>query len=167
MSQTVNMEGQPVSLKGSFPQIGDQVKDFSLVSQTLEDVDLQNFIGQRKILNIIASIDTGICAMSVRRFEQMSAQLHNTSVLCISADLPFAHARFTHRENLERVVMLSTLRDKQFKTDYGVDIQSGVLAGLCARAVIILDEQNKVLYSELVSDIIHEPDYQRAIAVLA
>lgn len=163
MSNTVTLGGNPVQIQGQFPQVGSQAADFTLVGKDLGDIALQSFAGKRKILNIFPSIDTGVCATSVRTFNQKAAELDNTVVLCISADLPFAHARFCGAEGLDNVTTLSTLRHAEFLTQYGVALTSGPLAGLAARSVIVLDENNKVLHSQLVAEIKQEPDYQAAI----
>ncbi len=167
MSATVSFQGKPVTVTATLPQPGMTVKDFLLVAKDLSDITLNNHRGKRKLLNIFPSIDTAVCAASVRRFNQIAADLDNTVVLCISADLPFAQSRFCGAEGLHRVITLSTLRDGKFKRHYGVDIVDGPLQGLTARAVIILDEHNKVAYSELVAEITHEPDYHRAMSALA
>lgn len=166
MSQTVHFQGNPVEVAGHFPQAGEQAKPFTLVAKNLTDVSLSEYAGKRKVLNIFPSIDTGVCAASVRRFNQLASELNNAVVLCISADLPFAQSRFCGADNLNNVVTLSTLRGAAFKSDYGVEIAAGALAGLTARAVVVLDEQDKVVYSQLVSEITTEPDYDAALAVL-
>ena len=163
---TVTFKGTPVRIDGHFPEKGEQGPAFSLVDQTLSEVSLASLEGFRKVLNIFPSIDTPTCATSVRKFNEQAADLKNTRVLCISADLPFAHARFCGAEGLDRVLTLSTMRDHDFFQTYGVDIAEGPLAGLGARAVIVLDENDKVLYSELVAEIGDEPDYASALAVL-
>ena len=166
MPQTVHFQGGAVSVAGSFPQPGEQAKPFRLVAQDLADVALNSFTGKRKVLNIFPSVDTGVCAASVRKFNQLASGLPNAVVLCISADLPFAQSRFCGAEGLSNVITLSMLRGGQFKQDYGVDIVSGPLAGLAARAVMVLDERDKVIYSQLVAEITEEPDYDAALAVL-
>ena len=133
----------------------------------LSDKTLADFAGKRKVLNIFPSIDTPTCATSVRKFNQTANQLANTVVLCISADLPFAQARFCGAEGLENVVTLSTMRGREFLANYGVELAGGPLAGVSARAVVVLDEQDKVLHSELVGEIKHEPDYDAALKALA
>ncbi|MDY7219209.1 thiol peroxidase [Denitrificimonas sp. JX-1] len=163
---TVTLKGTPVRIDGHFPQEGEQAPAFSLVNTTLEDVSLSSLGGLRKIINIFPSIDTPTCATSVRKFNEKASGLKNTRVLCVSADLPFAHARFCGAEGLDRVLSLSTMRDPDFFQSYGVDIAEGPLAGLGARAVIVLDEENNVLHSELVSEIADEPNYEAAIAAL-
>lgn len=166
MSQTVHFQGNPVSVAGSIPKKGDKAPAFTLVSRDLSDVALSQFAGKRKVLNIFPSIDTGVCAASVRKFNQLATEMDNTVVLCISADLPFAQARFCGAEGLENVKNLSTLRGREFLENYGVAIADGPLAGLAARAVVVLDENDKVLHSELVGEIADEPNYDAALAVL-
>lgn len=162
----VTLDGNPIELSGSFPQAGERAPDFTLTSGGLEEVKLADFAGKRKILNIIPSIDTGVCAASTRKFNEQASGLDNTVVLVVSADLPFAAGRFCGAEGLKDVVPLSTFRNYSFQQDYGVAIQSGPLAGLCARAVVVLDENDKVLHSELVGEIKDEPDYQAALKAL-
>ena len=164
---TVTFKGTPVRIDGHFPQKGEQAPTFSLVNKTLDDVSLSSLSVFRKVLYFFPSIDTPTCATSVRKFNEKAASLKNTRVLCISADLPFAQARFCGAEGLDRVLMLSTMRDPDYFQSYGVDIAEGPLAGLGARAVIVLDENDKVLYSQLVAEIADEPDYERALAVLS
>lgn len=166
MSQNVHFQGNPVSLAGTFPAEGSKAPAFTLVGKDLSDVALSNYAGKRKILNIFPSIDTGVCATSVRKFNQLGSELDNTVVLCISSDLPFAQSRFCGSEGLNNVVVLSTLRGAEFKETYGVAIADGPLKGLSARAVVVLDENDNVLHSELVNEITTEPDYDAALAVL-
>lgn len=162
----VTLRGNPIQVDGDFPQPGQQAPAFRLVGRDLADVELSAFAGKRKVLNIFPSIDTPTCATSVRKFNAQASALENTVVLCISADLPFAQSRFCGAEGLENVVNLSTLRGSAFMKDYGVAIASGPLAGLTARAVVVLDTDDKVLHSERVSEIGSEPNYDAAIAVL-
>jgi thiol peroxidase len=162
----VTLRGNPVNVSGQFPLKGQQAPAFSLVSGDLGDITLASFAGKRKLLNIFPSVDTPTCAMSVRKFNEQSGALANTVVLCISADLPFAQKRFCGAEGLANVINLSSMRGKAFLDDYGVAISSGPLAGLAARAVVVLDENDKVLHSELVSEIGSEPDYAAALAAL-
>jgi len=164
---TVTLKGNPVEIGGNFPQKGQRAPDFTLADKTRTDVTLANFAGKRKVLNIFPSIDTPTCAMSVRAFNQRAGSLENTVVLCISADLPFAQNRFCGAEGIENVQTLSTFRNTaNFAQSYGVAINDSSLAGLTARAVIVLDENNQVLHSELVSEITNEPNYDAAIAAL-
>jgi len=167
MSSTVTLGGNPVQVEGDLPAKGQAAPAFSLVAKDLADTPLASFAGKRKVLNIFPSVDTPTCATSVRKFNQSAAEVANTVVLCISADLPFAQSRFCGAEGLNNVVTLSTLRGAAFAKDYGVALASGPLAGLTARAVVVLDENDKVLHSELVGEIKNEPDYAAALAALA
>jgi thiol peroxidase len=166
MANIVTLGGNPVGVAGNFPDAGRTAPAFSLVDKDLTDVPLSRFDGKRKVLNIFPSIDTGVCATSVRTFNKRAGELANTVVLCISADLPFAQARFCGAEGLNNVVTLSLMRGREFLKDYGVELVSGPLAGVTARAVVVLDERNKVLYSELVPEIKTEPNYDAAIKAL-
>lgn len=166
MSNNVHFQGNPVAVTGAFPQNGSKAAAFSLVAKDLSDVALSQYAGKRKILNIFPSIDTGVCAASVRKFNQLASELDNTVVLCISADLPFAQSRFCGAEGLNNVVVLSLLRGGEFKENYGVAIAAGPLQGLTARAVVVLDENDNVLHSELVNEITTEPNYDAALAVV-
>ena len=166
MSSTVTLGGNSVEVAGDFPKAGEKAKPFSLVGADLADVTLQNYAGKRKILNIFPSIDTPTCATSVRAFNQKASQAPNAVVLCISADLPFAQKRFCGAEGLSNVVTLSTMRGASFLQDYGVAFKTGPLTGVSARAVIVLDENDKILHSELVSEIRNEPNYDAALAAL-
>ncbi|QIW15595.1 lipid hydroperoxide peroxidase [Pasteurellaceae bacterium RH1A] len=163
---TVTLAGNPIELAGNFPQVGQTLSQVTLTNGDLADVDLTSFGAVRKILNIFPSVDTGVCAASVRKFNQEAANLENTVVLCISADLPFAQARFCGAEGIENVKSLSTFRHKEAHDGLGVNVVTGPLAGLTARAVVVLDEQNKVLHAELVPEIKQEPNYEAALAVL-
>lgn len=165
MSQ-ITLAGNAVNVAGQFPQVGDVVENFTFVASDLADVSLADFAGKRKILNIFPSIDTGICATSVRVFNEKASNLTDTVVLCISADLPFAQARFCGAEGLNNVKTLSAFRNAPAVEQLGVAMTSGALAGLMARAVIVLDADNKVLHSELVPEIKQEPNYEQALAVL-
>jgi thiol peroxidase len=167
MSQTVTLGGNPVQVEGQLPQAGQTAPAFSLVAKNLADTPLSAYAGKRKVLNIFPSVDTPTCATSVRTFNQSASSLNNTVVLCISADLPFAQARFCGAEGLSNVETLSTLRGGNFLADYGVAIASGPLTGLAARAVVVLDENDTVLHAELVAEIKNEPNYAAALAVLA
>ena len=162
----VTLHGNPINVAGELPGKGQQAPAFSLVNADLADVTLNNFAGKRKVLNIFPSVDTPTCAMSVRKFNTQASQLENTVVLCISADLPFAQKRFCGAEGIENVVNLSTMRGEAFLKDYGVAISNGPLVGVAARAVVVLDGNDKVLHSELVGEIGDEPDYAAAIAAL-
>ncbi|TXH86247.1 MAG: thiol peroxidase [Pseudomonas sp.] len=164
---SITLKGNPVQVDGQLPQPGQQAPAFTLVAKDLSDVTLASLAGKRKVLNIFPSIDTPTCATSVRKFNAEASALPNTLVLCISADLPFAQARFCGAEGLDNVINLSTLRGAGFLRDYGVAIASGPLAGLAARAVVVLDEHDRVLHSQLVGEIADEPDYAAAIAALS
>lgn len=161
---TVTLGGEPISVGGNFPRVGDIAHSFMLVDKDLKDVSLSQFWGKRKILNIVPSLDTPVCAESTRKFNAAAASLPNTVVLVISADLPFAQNRFCSAEGLNNVITLSTMRGRDFHKDYGVMIMDPPLAGLTARAVIVLDERDRVLYAELVPEIKQEPNYEAALA---
>ena len=160
---TVTFKGEPLNVGGTFPRIGESAHSFMLVDKDLNDVSLSQFAGRRKILNIVPSLDTPVCAVSTRKFNEAASALPNTVVIVISADLPFAQGRFCAVENLQNVVTLSTRRGLDFHKDYGVMITDYPLAGLTARAVVVLDENDKVLHSELVQEITKEPDYDAAL----
>jgi len=162
----VTFKGTPITVGGTFPQAGDTAPAFRLVGKDLSERTLDDFGQKTKVLNIFPSIDTGVCAASVRRFNEIAAEHPDVAVLCISADLPFAQGRFCGAEGLENVTTLSLMRGREFLTDYGVAQESGPLAGLAARAVIVLDGDNKVVYSQLVPEITQEPDYDAALAAL-
>jgi thiol peroxidase len=163
---TVTLKGSPIDVAGAFPTKGQTAPNFRLVSKDLQDVPLAAYAGKRKVLNIVPSLDTSVCAVSTRKFNERAGGLANTVVLVISADLPFASSRFCAAEGLQNVVTLSTFREPGFKRSYGVDITSGPLAGLCARGVVVLDEKNEVVHSELVPEIGQEPNYDAALAAL-
>lgn len=164
---TVTLEGEPLNVGGHFPQAGETAHSFMLVDKNLKDVSLSEFAGKRKVLSVVPSIDTPVCATSTRVFNQRASEMSNTVVLVISADLPFAQSRFCGAEGLDKVIMLSTMRGRDFHKDYGVMITDPPLSGLMARAVIILDENDRVIYAELVPEITQEPDYDAAIAALS
>jgi len=163
----ITLGGTPITTNGSLPEIKSKVKDFSLSASDLSTKTLADFAGKRKILNIFPSIDTGICATSTRKFNEKAASLKNTVVLCISRDLPFAHARFCGAEGLDNVVMLSDFKDGAFGKNYGLEIQDGDFAQLHARAIVVLDENDNVVYTEQVPEIGQEPDYSSAINSLS
>jgi len=162
----VTLKGNPITISGSLPAVNSKAPDFVLTDTNLQDVSLKDYAGKRVILNIFPSVDTGVCAASVRKFNQDAASLENTVVLCVSEDLPFAHARFCGAEGIRNVQSLSTMRTRQFGADYGVMITSGPLAGVLSRAVVVLDQSHKVIYTEQVPEIAQEPDYAKAIASL-
>lgn len=158
--------GNPVKLSGEFPRVKDIVKEMHAVKSDLSPISLDDFKGKRKILNIFPSIDTDICATSVRKFNQKASEIDNTAVICLSFDLPFAHKRFCGAEGIEKVITASLFRNRGTAVELGVLMEDGPIAGLCARAVIVLDEDNTVIHSQLMEDIKIEPDYDAAVAVL-
>ena len=160
---TVTLKGNPIQTNGELPAVGSQAPDFVLQDGKLNDVTLSAFAGKKKILNIVPSLDTPTCAASARKFNEKAGGLNNAVVLVVSADLPFAQGRFCSTEGLKNVVTLSMMRSRDFARDYGVLIQSGPLSGIAARAVVALDEQNKVIYRQLVKEIAEEPDYDAAL----
>lgn len=162
----VTLGGNPIKVAGSFPGKGDTAPDFTLTSKDLKDVSLKDLSGKRKVLNIVPSLDTPVCAKSTRIFNERAGAAANAAVLVISADLPFAMNRFCGAEGINNVVTLSTVRNRDFHARYGVDITDGPLKGLTARAVVVLDENNRVLHSQLVPEIKNEPDYDAALAAL-
>ncbi len=162
----VTLGGNAIEVAGDFPQAGSTASEFSLVGADLGNHSLADYAGKRKVLNIVPSLDTPTCATSTRKFNEKASGLADTVVLVISADLPFAAKRFCEVEGLKNVETLSTMRGGEFKRAYGVEIVSGPLAGLTARAVVVLDANNKVLHSERVAEIKDEPNYDAALAVL-
>lgn len=163
----VTFHGQTLTVDGSLPKTGSLAPAFTLTTGELKDVTLASYAGKRKVLNIVPSLDTPVCATSTRKFNEKAASLKNTVVLVVSADLPFAAGRFCTTEGLKNVVALSTFRHGDFRKAWGVALSDGPLAGLCARAVIVLDEHDKVLHAELVGKIEDEPDYAAALKALA
>lgn len=163
---SVTLGGAPITLFGEFPQVGQTAPAFTLVDKDLKDVSLKDFAGKRKILNIVPSLDTPTCATSTRKFNETANKLDNTVVLVISADLPFAMSRFCGAEGLTNVTTLSLMRGRDFMRNYGVKIADSALSGVTARAVLVLDENDRVLHGELVSEIKQEPNYDAALAVL-
>ena len=166
MSSTVTLKGNPVDVAGNLPKVGSTAPNFTLVDKALADVTLDTFAGKRKVLNIFPSVDTPTCAASIRAFNKLAARMTNTVVLNVSADLPFAQTRFCAAEGIENVQNLSSMRGRDFLMNYGVLLFTSKLAGLCARAVIVLDENNVVTYVELVPEIANEPNYDSALAAL-
>jgi len=161
----VTFKSSPVQTIGELPSIGTAAPDFTLVKQDLSETSLAGFAGKKLVLNIFPSIDTGICALSVKAFNAKAAGLDNTVVLCVSVDLPFAHARFCGAEGIENVETASAFRSN-FGENYGVTLTDGPLAGLFARAVVIINESGSVIYTELVPEIAQEPDYDATLAAL-
>jgi len=162
----VTLGGAPITLFGEFPKVGQTAPAFTLVDKDLKDISLKDFAAKRKVLNIVPSLDTGVCAASARKFNEAAGTLENTVVLVISADLPFAMSRFCATEGLDNVTTLSLMRGRDFMRNYGVKIADSALSGVTARAVLVLDENDRVLHAELVDDITHEPNYNAALAVL-
>jgi thiol peroxidase len=161
-----HFKGNPVHVGGQFPKIGDKAPAFKLIAGDLSEKSLSDFAGKRKVLNIFPSVDTGVFAASVRHFNQDAAGLKNAVVLCISADLPFAQIPICGAEGIQNVTMLSMMRGREFLADYGVAMTDGPLAGLAARAVLVLDEHDKVIHAQMVDEITHEPDYAAALKAL-
>ncbi|SUB78716.1 Thiol peroxidase [Porphyromonas macacae] len=151
---------------GELPQKGSMAPDFKAVKNDLSEIKLSDLKGKRVVINIFPSIDTGVCAASVRRFNKEASELKNTVVLCLSQDLPFAQARFCGAEGLTNVVTVSTFRNPEFNQGYGMLLKDGPMAGLMARSVVVLDEEGKVVYTELVSEVTNEPNYEAALACL-
>jgi thioredoxin-dependent peroxiredoxin len=167
MSSFVTFNGEPIRLGGDFPRVGDTARSFMLVGRDLKDISLSQYAGYRKIISIIPSIDTAVCATSTRRLNTLFSQLpEDVVILVISSDMPFAQSRFCGAEGLNNLQTLSTMRGRDFAKDYGVMITEPPLAGLMARALLVLDANDKVLYAELVSAIEKEPDYLEALKVL-
>lgn len=162
---TIKFQGKPLNTCGELPTVGTKAPAFSLASRELVDVTLATYAGKRKVLNIVPSLDTPTCAASTRKFNQKAGHLDNTVVLVISADLPFAQNRFCETEDLKNVIPLSTFRSS-FANDYGVNIIDTFLAGLTARAIVVINENDQVIYTQLVAEVAHEPDYESALAVL-
>lgn len=163
---TVTLQGNEIHTNGELPAVGQQAPDFILVDGKLNNVSLETWSGKKKLLNIVPSLDTPTCAMSTRKFNESAASHDDTVFLMISADLPFAMQRFCSAEGTENVIPLSLMRSRKFAKDYGVLIEDGPLAGITARAVVVLDENNRVLHSQLVNEIADEPDYESALARL-
>jgi len=159
----ITLKGNSIQTAGNLPAIGSQAPDFKLTKTDLSDATLKDFAGKKVILNIFPSLDTSVCAASVRKFNSEAEKLPNTVVLCVSRDLPFAHSRFCTTEGLKNVISLSELRDDSFSKAYGVKIVDGPLAGVLSRAVVVLDTTGKVVYAEQVPEITQEPDYAAAL----
>ena len=162
----ITLKGNPINTNGELPALGSAAPDFVLVGKDLANVTLADYAGKKKLLNIVPSLDTGVCATSTIKFNQAMSGKSNAVALVISADLPFAMSRFCGAEGIDNVISLSMMRSKSFAKDYGVLITDGPLEGICARAVVVLDEDNKVIYTQLVPEIGEEPDYDSALAML-
>lgn len=162
----ITHRGNPVHTSGSLPAVGSRAPDFLLTDADLKDVSLADFKGKKKLLNIFPSIDTPTCALSTRKFNEYAAQHANAVIIMVSADLPFAQKRFCSAENTNNVKTLSMMRDRRFAQDYGMQLLDGLYKGITARAIVVIDENDKVVYTELVPEIRQEPDYETALAAL-
>ncbi len=158
--------GKPTNINGDLPKVGSKAPNFELVKTDMAVVSLADFAGSKLVLNIFPSIDTPVCATSVRKFNADAGQLENTKVLCISRDLPFAQKRFCSTEGLENVINLSDFNTGKFGKDYGIEMTEGAFSGLHARAVVVLDENGMIKYTELVPNVSNEPNYEAALAAL-
>lgn len=163
---TITLKGNEIHTAGEFPRVGGKAPDFTLTDRDLNDVSLAHWMGKKKVLSIFPSIDTPVCALSTRKFNDYARTHDDTVMLMVSADLPFAHKRFCGDEGLANVVTLSTMRAADFARSYGVEITDGPMAGLTARAIVVLDENDTVVHSELVPEIAQEPDYEAALKAL-
>jgi len=163
----ITFKGNPVNTSGDLPEVGEKAPDFLLTKTDLTDVRLADFKGRKLVLNIFISVETPVCAESVRRFNEEITKYDNTDVICVSRDLPFAHARFNADEGVENVISATELRNLDFGRDYGLRILDGQMAGLLARALVVIDEDGKIIHTELVPEIGEEPDYDSALQILA
>jgi len=164
--ETIYFKGTPCHTCGSLPYVGDKAPCYNLITKDLKDISCEDYVGKKVVINIFPSLDTPVCAASVRRFNKAASELENTVVLCVSMDLPFAAKRFCTTEGLENVVTGSAFRSPLFGQKYGVMIVDGPFAGLLARAVVVLDEKRNVIYRQMVEEITNEPDYEAALAAL-
>ena len=162
----ITLKGNEINTSGTLPEVGSKATNFKLVGTDLSTKTLDDFSGKNLILNIFPSVDTGTCAASVRNFNKTASDLENTTVLCISRDLPFAQNRFCGAEGIENVVMLSDFKSGQFGKDYGLEILDGPLAGLHSRCIVVLDPEGKVIYTEQVTETVDEPNYEKALGAL-
>ncbi|MDZ7661994.1 thiol peroxidase [Thiohalophilus sp.] len=163
----ITLKGDTINTNGDLPAVGSKAPAFQLTTADLDDVGLDNYPGKKKLLNIVPSLDTPVCATSTQKFNEAARGRDDVVMLIIAADLPFAMSRFCTGEKLDNVIPLSMMRDKNFAKDYGVLIQDGPLAGITARAVVVVDENDKVVYTEMVPEIAQEPDYDKALAALS
>ncbi len=163
---TITLHDNQIHTAGDLPKVGSKAPDFTLTDTDLNDVGLSRWTGKKKLLSVFPSIDTPVCALSTKKFAEYAAEHDDTVMLMVSADLPFAHKRFCAAEDVDNVVALSTMRSKDFAREYGVLLEDGPLAGLTARAVFVLDENDNVMHAELVGEIGHEPDYDTALKAL-
>lgn len=164
---SITLKGNEIHTNGNLPAVGSKAPDFKLTTEDLKDISLADFKGKKKLLNIFPSMDTSVCAISTKKFNDHAKAVKNTVMLMISADLPFAMSRFCKEQDVNNITSLSMMRSKDFAKDYGVLITDGPLAGITARSVVILDENDKVIYTQLVPEIAQEPDYEKAIAALS
>ncbi|WP_020526300.1 thiol peroxidase [Flexithrix dorotheae] len=164
---SITLKGNPINTIGDLPATGTSAADFTLTKTDLSPASLKDFEGKKVVLNIFPSVDTGICAASVRSFNEKLNSLDNTVVLCISKDLPFAHNRFCEAEGLKNVIPLSDFKSSEFGDAYQVTIKDGPLAGLLSRAIVVIDENGKIVYTEQVPEIVQEPDYDKAVSALS
>ncbi|NGX48152.1 MAG: Thiol peroxidase [Chlamydiae bacterium] len=162
----ITLKGNPIKTNGQLPLKGSEAPDFLLVDQELGEHSLKDYQGKRKLLSIVPSLDTSVCSTMAKKFNDAMKEHPEVVALVISADLPFAQKRFCNQENVENVITLSMMRNKDFAKDYGVLIEDGPLAGICARAVVVLDENDQVIYTQLVPEITEEPDYESALVHL-
>lgn len=162
----ITLKGNTINTIGELPKVGANASDFTLIKSDLSSVSLNDFKGQKLILNIFPSVDTGTCATSVRNFNKEAASLENTKVLCISRDLPFAQSRFCGAEGIENVIMLSDFKTGQFGKDYGLEIVDGPLAGLSSRSILVVDENGTITHTEQVTETVDEPNYEAALKAL-
>lgn len=160
---TITLKGNEIHTSGNLPKVSSQAPDFKLVKTDLSEIDKAALKGKRVVLNIFPSLDTDVCAASVRRFNKEASELENTVVVCVSKDLPFAHARFCTTEGLDNVISASDFRTGKFGEDYGLTIADGPLAGLHSRAVVVMNENGEVIYTEQVPEIVEEPNYEAAL----
>jgi len=163
---TITLKGNLVQTSGNLPATGSMAPEFTLVKSDLSELSLSELRGKKVVLNIFPSLGTGVCAASVRKFNEMAAGMENTVVLAISKDLPFAAKDFCSANGIENVITLSTFRHSDFGKNYGVDILDGLFAGLLARSIVVIDQSGKVIYTEQVPEIAQEPDYDKALEAL-
>ncbi len=163
---TITLQGNEIHTNGELPAVGGDAPDFTLVDADLNDRHLSDYAGKKILMNIVPSLDTPVCATSTKKFNDFAAGRDDVVILVIAADLPFAMSRFCGAENVDKVVPLSMMRSRKFAKDYGVLIEDGPLAGITARAIVVIDENGKVAYTELVPEIAQEPDYDKALAAL-
>ncbi len=163
---TITLQGNEIHTNGELPAVGSDAPDFHLVDAELNDKHLSDYAGKKILMNIVPSLDTPVCATSTKKFNEAAAGKDNVVMLVIAADLPFAMSRFCGAENVDNVIPLSMMRSRNFAKDYGVLIEDGPLAGITARAIVVIDENGKVVYTEMVPEIAQEPDYDKALAAL-